>query len=97
MSIALPLRTGMQQNWQDQIVVVTGGGGGMGQSAAKRFAEAGATTYVLGRTLESLQEVAATSELIHPLVCDVADAESVASAMETIGTLSASATSHTSG
>ena len=74
----------MDQNWTDKIVIVTGGGGGMGQAAAKRFAEAGAKTFVFGRTLESLQESAAISPLIVPVVCDVADAASVAAALETV-------------
>ena len=74
----------MDQSWTDKIVIVTGGGGGMGQAAAKRFAEAGAKTYVFGRTLESLQESAALSKNIIPVVCDVADGSSVAAAMETV-------------
>lgn len=71
----------MEQHWTDQIVIVTGGGGGMGQAAAKRFAEAGAKTFVFGRTLESLQESARLSSNIVPVVCDVADADSIGSAM----------------
>ena len=71
----------MDQNWTDKIVIVTGGGGGMGQAAAKRFAEAGAKTFVFGRTLESLHESAVLSENIIPVVCDVADSASVAAAM----------------
>lgn len=71
----------MNQNWVEKIVIVTGGGGGMGQAAARRFAEAGARTFVFGRTLESLQETAALSKNIVPVVCDVADGGSVASAM----------------
>jgi NAD(P)-dependent dehydrogenase (short-subunit alcohol dehydrogenase family) len=74
----------MHQNWTDQIVIVTGGGGGMGQAAAKRFAEAGAKTFVFGRTLESLQESASFSPNIVPVVCDVADAASIGSAMEVV-------------
>ncbi len=74
----------MDQHWTDKIVIVTGGGGGMGQAAAIRFAEAGAKTFVFGRTLESLQESAALSANIIPVVCDVADSASVASAMETV-------------
>ena len=82
----------MDQSWTDKIVIVTGGGGGMGQAAAKRFADAGAKTFVFGRTLESLQESAALSPNIIPVVCDVADGASVADAMETVlktGTLHA--------
>jgi NAD(P)-dependent dehydrogenase (short-subunit alcohol dehydrogenase family) len=74
----------MVPNWTDQIVIVTGGGGGMGQAAAKRFAEAGAKTFVFGRTLESLQECASLSPNIVPVVCDVADAASIGSAMEVV-------------
>lgn len=74
----------MDQNWTDKIVIVTGGGGGMGQAAAKRFADAGARTFVFGRTLDSLQESAALSPRIVPVVCDVADTTSVAAAMETV-------------
>jgi NAD(P)-dependent dehydrogenase (short-subunit alcohol dehydrogenase family) len=74
----------MVPNWTDQIVIVTGGGGGMGQAAAKRFAEAGAKTFVFGRTLESLQECASFSPNIVPVVCDVADAASIGSAMEVV-------------
>lgn len=71
----------MNQDWTDQIVIVTGGGGGMGQSAARRFAAAGAKTFVFGRTLASLEEAAASSPLIIPVICDVADPDSVAKAL----------------
>ena len=74
----------MTQNWTDKIVIVTGGGGGMGQAAAKRFADAGARTFVIGRTLDSLKETADLSPNITPLVCDVADTASIALAMETV-------------
>lgn len=74
----------MDQHWTDKIVIVTGGGGGMGQAAAKRFADAGAKTFIFGRTLESLQETAALSTNIVPVVCDVADTSSIAAAMEIV-------------
>jgi len=76
----------MSDNWAEKTVIVTGGGGGMGQAAAKKFAEAGAKTFVLGRTVESLQETAALSDKIVPVACDVADTASIAAAMGTIGT-----------
>lgn len=74
----------MNSDWQNQIVIVTGGGGGMGQAAAKRFAEAGALSFVFGRTLESLQETAGLSPNIRPVVCDVADTASVSEAMAVV-------------
>ena len=74
----------MDRTWTDKIVIVTGGGGGMGQAAAQRFAEAGARTFVFGRTLDSLQESAALSPNIIPVVCDVADSGSVAAALDVV-------------
>jgi NAD(P)-dependent dehydrogenase (short-subunit alcohol dehydrogenase family) len=71
----------MEQLWADKIVIVTGGGGGMGQAAARRFAEAGAHTFVFGRTMQSLEETAALSPRIRPVVCDVADSASVGTAL----------------
>lgn len=56
----------------------------MGQAAARRFANAGAKTFIFGRTPESLEEAASFSPLIHPLTCDVADPSSVARAMESV-------------
>ncbi|MCP5541744.1 MAG: SDR family oxidoreductase [Akkermansiaceae bacterium] len=73
-----------QIDWTEKIAIVTGGGGGMGQAAAKRFADAGARTFVFGRTLESLRETAALSPNIVPVVCDVADPASVAEAMKVV-------------
>lgn len=72
----------MSFDWNNRVVVVTGGGGGMGQAAAWRFAKAGAKVFVLGRTLASLEETAAASPGIVPVVCDVAEPASVASAMD---------------
>lgn len=72
------------QTWKDKVVIVTGGGGGMGRSTALRFASEGAETFVLGRTASALESVAAESESITPIVCDVADEKSVSSAMEAV-------------
>ena len=74
----------MTTDWTEKNVIITGGGGGMGQAAAKAFAEAGARTFVLGRSLDSLEETARLSENIIPIAADVAETASIASAMETI-------------
>lgn len=71
----------MDVNWTGKVVIVTGGGGGMGRAAAKRFAEAGAQVYIFGRTPESLEESAGQGAGIVPVVCDVAEASSVAVAL----------------
>ena len=71
-------------DWTNKQVIITGGGGGMGRAAAQRFAQAGARVFVLGRTLEALEETASQSSQITPVICDVADANGVAEAMATI-------------
>ena len=76
----------MSEAWNGKKVIVTGGGGGMGQAAAVRFAEAGAKVFVLGRTAASLEASVALSANIEAVVCDVADAGSVAAALEVTGT-----------
>lgn len=74
----------MTKDWIEKNVIVTGGAGGMGQSAARRFADAGARTFILGRTRQSLEETASHSENLIPVVCDVASTASIAEAMEFI-------------
>jgi NAD(P)-dependent dehydrogenase (short-subunit alcohol dehydrogenase family) len=74
----------MDVNWAEKIVIVTGGAGGMGQAAAKRFALAGAKTFIFGRTLESLRETAAFSPNLIPIVCDVSEPSSITMAMEEV-------------
>ena len=74
----------MTKDWTNQIVIVTGGAGGMGQEAAKRFADAGAKTFIFGRTLQSLEETASHSPNLIPVVCDVASTESIATAMKEV-------------
>jgi NAD(P)-dependent dehydrogenase (short-subunit alcohol dehydrogenase family) len=71
----------MLTDWTGKIVIVTGGAGGMGQAAARMFADAGASTFVFGRTLSSLRETAKLSPRILPVCCDVADSVSVQSAV----------------
>lgn len=74
----------MNTDWTDKIVIVTGGAGGMGQAAARRFADAGAKTFIFGRTLAALEATAAMSPKIRPVVCDVSETASIAAAMETV-------------
>lgn len=72
------------ENWTNKIVIVTGGAGGMGQAAAKKFADAGAKTFIFGRTVAALEETAALSENIVPVPCDVSDTASIGAAMQTV-------------
>lgn len=74
----------MDTDWTGKIVVVTGGAGGMGQAAALLFAKAGASTFIFGRSIESLRETAKLSPRIIAVRCDVADSASVTAAMDEV-------------
>jgi len=74
----------MKSDWTGKIVIVTGGAGGMGQAAARLFADAGASTFIFGRTIESLRETAKFSPRIIPVCCDVSDSASVEAALNQV-------------
>ncbi len=57
--------------------LVTGGGSGIGRAIAEALAAQGATVTITGRRAAVLEEVAAGSDRIHPLVMDVTDEASV--------------------
>ncbi len=44
-------------SWENKVVIVTGGGGGIGRAVAIRFAHAGASVVVVGRTFSKVQAV----------------------------------------
>ncbi|MDX2202625.1 MAG: SDR family NAD(P)-dependent oxidoreductase [Hyphomicrobiaceae bacterium] len=57
--------------------VVTGGGTGIGAAIALRLAAAGAQVTIAGRRAAALEAVAARSERVSALACDVTDAAAV--------------------
>lgn len=61
-----------------KIIVITGAGAGLGRAIARRLAADGHELFLLGRTLAKLETAAAEfGALAHPILCDVADPDSV--------------------
>ncbi|MEM6107829.1 SDR family NAD(P)-dependent oxidoreductase [Mycobacterium sp. 050272] len=63
-------------------VLITGGSSGIGEAAAKKIAEAGATVVLVARTPENLEKVAAEIRsdggLAHVYPCDLSDMDAIA-------------------
>ena len=62
-------------------VVISGGGSGVGEQLAVQFTRSGVKVTILGRRQAPLETVAAATGAL-PIVCDVTDASSVESAMQ---------------
>ncbi len=73
---------------RDKRILITGGGGGLGRQMAARFAELGARVVICGRDRARLDEAIASERMrpyadrLHGIVCDVRDAQAVASMMD---------------
>ena len=63
------------------VVLLTGASRGIGRALAAGFAQRGAKVIIIGRVAETLQqtarEIAANSQPVRPIVCDVADPAAV--------------------
>ncbi len=78
----------MSTSLAGKVVLVTGGGSGIGRSTACRFARAGATVVVSGRTLEPLREtvslVTAEGGTAEALRANTVDEDDVTQLIDTI-------------
>lgn len=76
------------QELKGQVALVTGAGSGIGEAAACRLAENGATVGVLGRTEDELRKtceaIARSGGRSHVLVADVADPAQVHAAVDNL-------------
>jgi NAD(P)-dependent dehydrogenase (short-subunit alcohol dehydrogenase family) len=72
------------QQFNEQVVLITGGGAGIGRAAARGFAALGARVVVTGRREASLRELAAEDPRIGYVVADAASADDAARTIQTI-------------
>src|SRR4051812_34324689 len=76
----------MNQRFDRQTVIITGGGGGIGGATCRRFASEGARVGVLDLNLEAAENVAAAIRaqggVAHAFHCDITDRSSVDKAVE---------------
>ncbi|MFD5770004.1 SDR family NAD(P)-dependent oxidoreductase [Streptomyces sp. NPDC127049] len=76
-----------EKTFEGRTVVVTGGGTGIGRAAALAFAGLGAAAVIVtGRRKERLDEVAALSPAVVPVVADVTTQEGARAVAEAVGT-----------
>jgi short-subunit dehydrogenase len=68
---------------QGKVALITGGGTGIGAATARRLVDRGAAVAVLGRRVDVLEEVAGRTGAT-AVVCDVADATSVDTAIDEV-------------
>ncbi len=62
--------------------LVTGASGGMGRAIAERLARNGVTVHALARSADKLETLSDEVPNIKPMVCDVADTDALAGAVE---------------
>ena len=76
----------MSQRLEGKRAVITGGSRGIGRAIALAYVKEGASCVVISRQLEDLEETAelAPAGAIEPIVCDVANAASVAAMAELV-------------
>ncbi len=67
--------------FRGQVALVTGAASGMGRLAATRLAAAGTDVVALDVDEDGLARTARHAPMVHPVACDVADAEAVVEAV----------------
>lgn len=73
------------REFDDLVVVITGGGRGIGAATARQLAEQGARVFICGRTESELRETAQSASGISWRALDIRDEEAVNEWVESIG------------
>lgn len=75
----------MNSDWQDKVVIVTGGSAGLGLAISERFASEGANVVMLARNETKLRQASVeNAQELNWLVADVSDQASLQAAVEQI-------------
>ena len=69
----------MVTQFDNKVVLITGGGAGIGRAAARQFAAGGARVVVSGRRDSTLQALSHENTLIDYIVADAANPDDAAS------------------
>ena len=73
---------------RDKVTLVSGGSRGIGKAMARGFAERGARVIITGRDEQTLsaaaEEISTPDCRVEPLVCDVADVETIRKGVEQV-------------
>jgi NAD(P)-dependent dehydrogenase (short-subunit alcohol dehydrogenase family) len=72
------------QQFDNKVVLITGGGAGIGRAAARRFAALGARVVVSGRRENALKALKDESPLIDYVVADAANPDHAARTVQTV-------------
>src|SRR3954464_16002858 len=76
-------------DFEQKVVLVTGGAGGIGRATAKEFASLGARVAIIDINHESLTKAAAdiaaeTTGVVHPIMCDISNESNVKAAVDEV-------------
>lgn len=67
----------MADEFNNKVVLVTGGGSGLGKAIAQKFAGKGAKVIILGRHENTLKETADSNNNISYVVCDLTKEDNI--------------------
>ena len=67
------MKTAYEENWDQKVIIITGGSSGIGKASALALSAMNANVIVTGRTERTLEESSSVHSNIHPFVADIGD------------------------